>query len=551
VPVSPDFVLLQRFYFATTALRLAQVWTSVDVGRSIAIDDSDGVFYLVVAAGSGAQCFTPIVGFSTGTFADLASLRLVQGDAGLQTATVTDGTGGAFTWTTDTITPHDGGVVIAATSGRTGAWKRIYDGPVYARWWGAAAGVDCTAAIQAAINFAGSAAHNFGGIVELPSGVLRQSDTLLISQALLMRSITLRGTTNGPQHGQQSGTVLRWVANQPTKPMIRLWGSESSVRDMTLLCGDGGGDGEVNCRCAIDCTKAFGSFGYGANRFSNLYISSEHSVHLGMSYGIIIGDKSQGDVTWPDNGENISFEDVLFNYCKLAGVFVINESGQAKNHVYDRCVFLFCNYGIWTRSSSFKCRDCGFAGLVSAIFEKNPCDVIGIYDTDSEICTRFYSHESGGSVASRPMYFVGGRYDLLGLHADGVYFDFFQPGPVTMVGCYFSNNPTPNFTIQGNSATGNLWQITTIGVNFPTVTNPYAIVVTQSGGKHNWSRVGCSQLVGGAYQAIPDKPAALGLILPTYAQGAEPAGPVEGMVVWNLTTHKKRSYNGTTWVDDP
>ena len=52
----------------------------------------------------------------------------------------------------------------------------------------------------------------------------------------------------------------------------------------------------------------------------------------------------------------------------------------------------------------------------------------------------------------------------------------------------------------------------------------------------------------GSFDIIPDQ-LSVAIIPPKYAQGSEPANPEEGMEIWNLTTHKKRVYNGTQWVD--
>jgi hypothetical protein len=544
VNASPDFVLLQRFYFPTTALRLAQVWTSVDVGRSIAIDDSDGVFYLVVAAGSGAQCFSPIVGFSTGTFPDLASLRLVQGDAGLQTAIVSDGTGGSFIWTTDVTTPHDGGVVIAAASGRTGAWKRIYDGPVSGRWFGTKGddSSDNSAAIQALINFT---AFNPGVVIQLGPGIHRVYSPLVIDKSAGVHSLTFRGSTNSQRNNEGGGTVLRWMTNDVTKAVIKLWSSQCTIEDMAITCAAG-----AQARCAIDCTKPSGAFSFSRNSFKRLLIQSENVGSPGMQYGIVMGDKSQGDVTWPDNGECMTYEEVFCYALAQAGVFLINESGEELLHTYDRCAFDSTNYGIWTRGSSFVARDCNFSALVTAVFEKGNFGTISIHNPDCEFVQRFYAHENPAASNNRPITIIGGRHELSGMAADGIYYHFFVGGPLTMIGGLYSGDTNHNFKIKCTISGGLPWNITTIGVAFPEVTDPYSVVASDSL-VTSWSRIGCSYNVAGSLAPIPDSPAGTSFVLPKYAQGSEPAGPIEGMVVWNLTTHKKRSYNGTTWVDDP
>src|SRR5262245_39944410 len=52
-------------------------------------------------------------------------------------ATPNDGGGGTFYWDAASSTAADGGTVFSAREGGTGRWKRIYSGPLNARWFGA------------------------------------------------------------------------------------------------------------------------------------------------------------------------------------------------------------------------------------------------------------------------------------------------------------------------------------------------------------------------------------------------------------------------------
>jgi hypothetical protein len=67
-----------------------------------------------------------------------------------------------FVWITGTATSNNGTIVVPTTS-NGGFWRRIFDGPINVRWFGARGNgtTDDTAAIQTAINAVASA----GGLV--------------------------------------------------------------------------------------------------------------------------------------------------------------------------------------------------------------------------------------------------------------------------------------------------------------------------------------------------------------------------------------------------
>lgn len=73
-----------------------------------------------------------LVGGTTSTSKNVAVCRGSSGGAPYV------GGGGLFAWSGDMTTADNGGTIIAASSGRTGCWKRLYDGAVNVRWFGAA-----------------------------------------------------------------------------------------------------------------------------------------------------------------------------------------------------------------------------------------------------------------------------------------------------------------------------------------------------------------------------------------------------------------------------
>jgi len=87
-----------------------------------------------------------------------------------------DGGGGLFSWDSGT-TADDGGTLIHPTGG-SGSWRRLYDGPVNVRWFGAKG--DGSTPDQVAINAAVNAAAPSGdGLnVFFPTGTYRLTSTI-------------------------------------------------------------------------------------------------------------------------------------------------------------------------------------------------------------------------------------------------------------------------------------------------------------------------------------------------------------------------------------
>jgi hypothetical protein len=95
-----------------------------------------------------------------------------------------DGGGGEFHWTNDTVTADDGGIVIVPTAvPRTGCWKRIVNGFVSVKWFGAKG--DETGDDAPAINSAIAATNLYpasplGWIVYFPPGKYRTTQPIYI-----------------------------------------------------------------------------------------------------------------------------------------------------------------------------------------------------------------------------------------------------------------------------------------------------------------------------------------------------------------------------------
>jgi len=176
----------------------------------------------------------PLQGSSSALWFDTYSeLRAVSGGTTTTSTNVAIGRGttgerAVFVWDTDTTTPDDGYYVIAASSSRTGSWKRIHNFSFNVRLFGAKGdgSTDDSAAIRSAI-----AAASAGGEVFFPAG------TYLVSQDgsnawclhLTTGNVMLRGSGRG-------ASVIKLAASQDTWSRIVTATSVSdvTVRDLTI-----------------------------------------------------------------------------------------------------------------------------------------------------------------------------------------------------------------------------------------------------------------------------------------------------------------------------
>jgi hypothetical protein len=142
----------------------------------------------------------PLDYLTVGTLTDLKALA-VRPSSPQQVvmhgrSTAGDGAGGTFIWRSGdqsaNVTADPGeGVWVApdsATTGASGAWQRLYDGPVNVRWWGAVGDevTDDTTAIQNAIDYAWDASlHD----VYFPGG------TYLVTGLRVYSGTTYRGVS--------------------------------------------------------------------------------------------------------------------------------------------------------------------------------------------------------------------------------------------------------------------------------------------------------------------------------------------------------------------
>lgn len=148
-----------------------------------------------------------------------SSLRYYNGtsdDAGANVAVARgraapgDGGGGLFVWEHGVTTGHDAATIVVPATAPQGRWRRVFDGPLNVRWFGAKGDDNANdrAAIQAALDAAALAAYagvaSDGAQVYLPHGRYRLEGTtggglgasLRIPRTGQFRTITIAG--DGP-----------------------------------------------------------------------------------------------------------------------------------------------------------------------------------------------------------------------------------------------------------------------------------------------------------------------------------------------------------------
>lgn len=150
-----------------------------------------------------------------------------------------DGGGGIFYWDANGGT-DDGGTVIVPNNS-TGAWRRVYEGPFNAKWFGTS---NMTLAIQNAIN-AAAVPGQTGGRVYVPPG------THFINKAIDVKSgVELHGA--GPSTVLEHTTTILGSNSNYDRAIIKIYGA-SNVRIYNLRV-----KGRKNIHSLIDAAQQSG-----------------------------------------------------------------------------------------------------------------------------------------------------------------------------------------------------------------------------------------------------------------------------------------------------
>jgi hypothetical protein len=136
-----------------------------------------------------------------------------------------DGGGGEFYWDASSAEPDNGGtIIIPASNPATGRWKRLVEGPLSVKWFGAKGdAVDDTAAIKAAIGVG-------AGTVTFPPGAYRVTRTITISTACRLLGLGAGpGGNNAVGNNDERGAILEWAPPAAMDSMFLVTGVPGNV----------------------------------------------------------------------------------------------------------------------------------------------------------------------------------------------------------------------------------------------------------------------------------------------------------------------------------
>jgi hypothetical protein len=303
---------------------------------------------------------------------------------------------------------------------------------------------DDTAALQAAID----SLPNNGGILRIPAGTYRITDTLVIdddgSNDPGKRGIRIEGDSGGASGFQ--GAVLYWDVDEPTKPMMRIRSRDTIIEGVQFFALNG-----TAAICAIDYDTPASLGGQSPTNNALRRVSVKANGTGYVVDGVRIG------ATNPANLENFLFDECAFEGHTNAGVNIASTSFQSKHHQFFKCQFTGGDYGIALATGSFQAWACDFQSHEEAcVRATSPVDHITIGDAMSENCKRFlvagaFPGSSGGT--SCPMLIIGGRHATNELHADGRFIVYTLAGPLSIQGVSFDRDESThaNFKIEAGN----------------------------------------------------------------------------------------------------
>lgn len=205
---------------------------------------ADGLYKIVLKDANDAEIWTVdgVSGSGSGSYDTvITSLRANAGLYNKQVVNVLgcysvgDGGGGVFYWDSASTAAEDIGTIVKPTATTTGRWKRVYDGPLNVKWFGAKGDgtTDDTDAFHAAITIV---AANGGGQVDCPFGRgERYAVNLVIAN---QRGVHLNGTGWTKQSYGNGAEVIYGclIPADVTKPVIRV-GDDDGTNNTTLTSG--------------------------------------------------------------------------------------------------------------------------------------------------------------------------------------------------------------------------------------------------------------------------------------------------------------------------
>jgi hypothetical protein len=250
--------------------------------------------------------------------ADYASLRRYTG--AVDVLQVLGGTKGAMTGglgvfvrdAGDTASHDDGAIVIVADNGTR--WKRRFDGPVRAAWWGAVGDGkhDDAGPLQAALDYAA----NHAATLEIGTGDFRCGKPLLLETAPYNTHRTFRIVGQGQVASVGKGTRIFY--DGPQAPAMLTLGRNADRH--VLLEG-------FQVECARQNLTEFGIL-FSDTTFSQHSLKRVSVLHARAGFGVLHGSGA--------NGEFLFFENCIAGYVER--FFVQDpQAGQAFEPMFVNC----------------------------------------------------------------------------------------------------------------------------------------------------------------------------------------------------------------------
>ena len=269
------------------------------------------------------------------TVLTLANLRAADRN-GLSTAVVNDATGGLFRWTSDITSADDNATIIVPTATtRTGAWKRVIDGVINVRWFGASGNgvTDDTASIQAAIDIftASTATVPLGGV---------GAKTIYIPNGIYMISSSLRIKSGHQLVGEGQSAIIKATSTFTDPALIRMVPGVTPHAQQPMLADLGFNDNGKN----IWAFKVDPDMALTNALIKNLQFNTGYGVHLGgyaqgcevtrlFSYGpinqILYLAGNHNRVSWIDKEGGTGTDAVPYAYFKT-----YSDSGLHSGELY-------------------------------------------------------------------------------------------------------------------------------------------------------------------------------------------------------------------------
>ncbi|MBN2447661.1 MAG: hypothetical protein JXO22_13085 [Phycisphaerae bacterium] len=245
------------------------------------------------------------------------SLGTVDGSVSVTTGCLASGDGGGGDWywaSGDSTTENVGTVVGASVVGR---WKRLYSGPLNARWFGATGNgtTDDSVALQAWLN-----AIPLGGEGFLPLGTYR------VTQPLIMNTRDCKVSGEGSGIHSAVGTKIVWDGADATKFVLTMpwYGQEVSNVHFELT---------ASCRGFIEMGSIGGSLSSRCRLKNVAMLGDPLPGRPTFTYGAAIGYTNPGAF----NMEYMHFEEVYVANA-LDSAFYVGGTANCLGHTWVRCI---------------------------------------------------------------------------------------------------------------------------------------------------------------------------------------------------------------------